>query len=121
MFFFGGTIDRRDHNPPFEKISDELYNIHLPLFGTSSYAVNSSTYDAILNNRYFKVDWSIPDVVKHHRRIWNLDVLLGRKFDGKYTMREPMCLQIADYSEVSDGETDHHATAVDRYKELFGE
>ena len=44
-----------------------------------------------------------------------------KKFDGKYTMREPMCLQIADYSEVSDGETDHHATAVDRYKELFGE
>ena len=32
-----------------------------------------------------------------------------------------MCLQIADYSEVSDGETDHHATTVDRYKELFGE
>ena len=120
LFFFGGTIDRRPYNPPFHKISDELYNIHLPLFGTSSYAVNSCTYDAILNNRFFKVDWSIPDVVKHHRRIWNLDVLLGRKFDGKYTMREPMCLQIADYSEVSDGETDHHATAVERYKELFG-
>ena len=24
-------------------------------------------------------------------------------------MREPMCLQIADFSEVSDRETDHHA------------
>ena len=54
LFFFGGTIDKRDHNPPFNKISDELYNIHLPLFGTSSYAVHSSTYDAILNNRCLK-------------------------------------------------------------------
>ena len=71
-----GTIDRKDNDPPFDKISEELYKIHLPLFGTSSYAVHSSSFDDILENRWFKVDWSIPDVVKHHKRIWNLDVLL---------------------------------------------
>ena len=25
LFFFGGTIDRKDNDPPFDKISEELY------------------------------------------------------------------------------------------------
>ena len=68
------------------------HGLHTSLWGrfNLSHKRTGWGYDAILNNRYFKVDWSIPDVVKHHRRIWNLDVLLGRKFDGKYTMRDAL-------------------------------
>ena len=121
LFFLGGNIIDLDVGwQKFEKLSNDLYEVNLPIYAIHAYAVNHTAYRRILRNHYLKVDWELNDITSHHRRVWSMDKYLGDKIDKKHTIGTPVCFQREGHSDINNEVIEQTKNSLVSYSSVLG-